>query len=156
MKLRAVRLACGALTLAGTAAAECVPERAELVWDGGKAVFSVEIADSPEERAKGLMFRDRMAAGAGMLFVYERPQSVAFWMKNTLLPLDMLFMDDSGRVRHIAREARPGDETPIPGGDGIRFVLEINGGLAGRLGIPEGAALVHPAIDPAQAAVPCR
>lgn len=156
MMLRAVRLACAGVVMAGTASAECLPDRAELVWAGGKARFTVEIADSPEERAKGLMFRDHMATGAGMLFVYERPQRVAFWMKNTLLPLDMLFMDETGRVRHIAREARPRDETQIPGGEGIRFVLEINGGLVGKLGIPEGALLVHPAVEPSRAAAPCR
>lgn len=142
--------------IAGPAAAQCSPQIAELVWDGGGARFRVEIADSNEERARGLMFRERMASGAGMLFIYDHPQRVAFWMKNTLIPLDMLFMDEQGRVRHIAREARPKDETPIPGGDAIRYVLEINGGLAGKLGIPEGAALKHPALDPTQAASPCR
>lgn len=133
-----------------------MPDRADLVWDGGRARFSVEIAETAEQRARGLMFRKEMAAGAGMLFVYDRPQRVAFWMKNTLIPLDMLFIDDQGRVRHIAQNARPLDETAIPGGDAIRFVLEINGGLAERLGIPEGAALAHPAVDQTRAATPCR
>ncbi len=136
--------------------AECLPERAELRWPGGGARFNVEIADTAEERARGLMFRETMPVGAGMLFVYDRPQRVAFWMKNTLIPLDMLFLDEEGRVRRIARDARPGDETQIPGGDGIRLVLEINGGLAARLGIPEGATLMHPAVDPDRAALPCR
>lgn len=140
----------------GPALADCSADRADLVWPGGKAGFSVEIADTADERALGLMFREKMPASVGMLFVYERSQTVAFWMKNTLLPLDMLFMDEAGRVQHIARDARPGDETPIPGGDGIRFVLEINGGLAARLGIPEGAALVHPAVDQDRAAARCQ
>lgn len=144
-----------ALVAAGPASAGCAPDRAELVWPGGRARFGVELADTPEERARGLMFREKMAAGEGMLFIYERPQRAAFWMKNTLLSLDILFFDDQGRVQHIAPEARPQDETLIPGGDGVRFVLEINGGLAGRLGVPVGAALVHPAVDPTQAAVPC-
>lgn len=101
------------------------------------------------------MFRETMPAGAGMLFVYDRPQKVAFWMKNTLIPLDMLFIDGQGIVRRIREMAAPQDETPIPGGDGIRFVLEINGGLARRLGIAEGAALRHPTVPQDMAAAPC-
>ena len=82
-----------------------------------------------------------------MLFVYETPQPVAFWMKNTLIPLDMLFFDPEGRLTRIQREAQPHDETPRPGGDNVRFVLEINGGLAETLGIDLGAELRHPAIE---------
>ena len=81
-----------------------------------------------------------------MLFVYERPQVVSFWMRNTLIPLDMIFMDETGRVARIHENAVPLDETGIEGGDGIQFVLEINGGLAGQLGIVEGSQLRHPSI----------
>jgi uncharacterized membrane protein (UPF0127 family) len=101
------------------------------------------------------MFRDGLPRFSGMLFVYETPQPVAFWMENTLIPLDMLFFDSSGTLTRVHPNARPLDRTPIPGGDGVRFVLEINGGLAAELGIEPGAELRHPAIDQTQAAWPC-
>ena len=92
--------------------------------------FSVEVVDDAAERAQGLMFRESLPKFSGMLFVYETPQPVAFWMRNTLIPLDMLFFDGAGRLARIKRDATPHDETPIIGGDDIRYVLEINGGLA--------------------------
>ena len=79
-----------------------------------------------------------------MLFVYPRPQFAAFWMKNTLIPLDMLFIDERGRAKAIHSNAIPGDETLIPGGNGVLAVLEINGGLAKALGIGVGAEMRHP------------
>ncbi|WP_324289783.1 DUF192 domain-containing protein [Frigidibacter sp. RF13] len=127
----------------------------DLRWPGGGAVFSVEVADDDAERHLGLMNRDRMSAGHGMLFVYDRPRIVAFWMKNTRIPLDMIFVGGDGRVRKVHEGAKPFDETPIPGGEDIQFVLEINGGLARRLGIAPGAELRHPAIDSDAAAWSC-
>ena len=97
------------------------------------------------------MHREKLATSAGMLFVYDRPQRVSFWMRNTLIPLDMLFLDADGRVTRIHENAVPLDETGIEGGTGVQYVLEINGGLAGRLGITEGSELRHPAIRPAPA-----
>jgi uncharacterized membrane protein (UPF0127 family) len=111
--------------------------------DWGAARFGVEIADDPAEQAQGLMHRTQMASSAGMLFVYPRPQRASFWMRNTLIPLDMLFLDASGVVRHIHHNAIPLDETPIPGGDDVLAVLEINGGLAGRMGITVGSEMRH-------------
>ncbi|MEZ5888507.1 MAG: DUF192 domain-containing protein [Paracoccaceae bacterium] len=142
---------------AGRVAADvgCSDGKVDLRWPGGAAVFSVEVADDDAERHLGLMNRDRMPEGHGMLFVYDRPRIVAFWMKNTRIPLDMIFAGADGRVRKIQENARPFDETAIPGGDDIQFVLEINGGLAGRLGITPGAELRHPAIDSDKAAWPC-
>ncbi len=81
-----------------------------------------------------------------MLFVYERPQRAVFWMRNTLIPLDLIFMDSTGTVTRIHENAIPLDLTGIEGGEAVQFVLEINGGLARRLGIAEGSALRHPAI----------
>jgi uncharacterized membrane protein (UPF0127 family) len=101
------------------------------------------------------MFRESLPQFSGMLFVYETPQPVAFWMRNTLIPLDMLFFDPAGRLTRIESDATPLDETPIPGGDNVRYVLEINGGLAESLGIDLGAELRHPALDQAAAAWPC-
>lgn len=101
------------------------------------------------------MFRETLPSSAGMLFVYEKPQRAGFWMKNTLIPLDMIFADASGRVTRVHSNAIPQDTTAIDGGEGVAFVLEINGGLATRLGIAPGSELRHPAVDPATAAWPC-
>jgi len=146
--MRALALAVGLGLAAGAAMAapQCADDRVEIRWPGGNEVFSVEVADDSAERAKGLMFRESMNPGAGMLFVYDGPRSVAFWMSNTLIPLDLVFADSTGKVTHIHSNAIPLDESPIPGGDSVQFVLEINGGLAKRIGLKPGAMLRHPAI----------
>jgi uncharacterized membrane protein (UPF0127 family) len=137
------------------AEAPCAPDRLDLRWDGGSESFAVELADDGAERSQGLMFRESMDPGSGMLFVYETPRRAQFWMKNTLIPLDMIFADATGTVTRVHANAVPGDLTPIDGGEGVRFVLEINGGLAARLGIAPGALLRHPSIPAATAAWPC-
>jgi uncharacterized membrane protein (UPF0127 family) len=143
--------------MAGAALAEapCSSDRLDLRWDGGSESFAIELADDGAERAKGLMFREKMDPGAGMLFVYESPRRAQFWMKNTLIPLDMVFADATGTVTRVHSNAIPGDLTPIDGGDGVAFVLEINGGLADKLGIVPGAVLRHPSIPATTAAWPC-
>lgn len=144
----------GAVLIA-LAVAGMMPERADAqsacredtLWlkgDWGQARFSVEVADTFDERAVGLMNRRTMPASAGMIFIYEQTGPVAFWMKNTLIPLDMLFADETGVIQHIHHEAIPLDETPIPGGEAIRYVLEINGGMAKSLGITKGSVMRHP------------
>ncbi|WP_136635712.1 DUF192 domain-containing protein [Pseudooceanicola onchidii] len=145
-----------ATVLAGPALAEvCRMDQVQLRGDWGEARFRVEVADDGQERAQGLMYRDSMSSGAGMLFVYPRPQvAVAFWMKNTRIPLDIIYMDKTGTVRRIAHNAIPHDETALPGGSGIQYVLEINGGLAASMGIAAGTQLRHPAIGE-DAAWPC-
>lgn len=153
--MRVLHLALVATVIAGAAQAACPEGRLQLRGDWGTARFRVEIADTPAERSQGLMHREEMAAAAGMLFVYERPQRVSFWMENTLIPLDMIFMDETGTVAHIHENAVPLDRTPIPGGDDIQYVLEINGGLAASLGITVGSEMLHPSVDPAVAAWPC-
>lgn len=127
-------------------AADCAPDQADLRDAGSSLRFHVEVVDTEGEREKGLMFRESMPKFSGMLFVYETPQPVAFWMKNTLIPLDMLFFDAAGRLERVASNARPHDETPIFGGNDIQYVLEINGGLAAELGIAPGAELRNPAL----------
>ena len=136
-------------------AAPCSPDTVEIRGPGGQQRFTVEVADEGPERSQGLMFRESMPMAAGMLFVYETPQRAAFWMKNTLIPLDMIFADAAGRVTRVHANAIPGDTTPIEGGEGIQFVLEINGGLAARMGIVAGAELRHPSIAQDGAAWPC-
>ena len=127
--------------------AACEDGRVDIRWGAGSAVFDVDVADDHAERSKGLMFVEEMPKRAGMLFVYERPQPVSFWMRNTLIPLDMLFFDANGVLKRVHSNAVPLDETPIPGGQDIQYVLEINGGLAQMFGIREGAELRHPALD---------
>lgn len=142
--------------MAVTAAAQCAEDRLDLRGDWGSARFTVEVADEAQEVARGLMFRESMATTAGMLFVYPRPQRVAFWMRNTLIPLDMIFAGPDGVVRKVHANAVPLDETPIPGGaPDIQFVLEINAGLAERFGIGPGTEIRHPEIDQALAAWTC-
>lgn len=140
---------------ASVAQAMCQEDRIDLKGDWGQAQFSIDVADDANERGRGLMFVEEMPAMSGMLFIYESPGSVSFWMKNTLIPLDMIFADINGIVRHVHANAIPHDETPIPGGTDIYAVLEINGGMAGRLGIAPGTVLRHPAFDSAEAAWPC-
>ncbi|WP_300031008.1 DUF192 domain-containing protein [uncultured Roseobacter sp.] len=151
-----LRLAALVLLLGQPAAAEvCRNDTVFLRGDWGTARFSVEIADDDAERAQGLMHRDSMPVSAGMLFVYERPQGLSFWMRNTLIPLDMLFIDPQGVVRHIHHRAIPLDETPISGGKGLTHVLEINGGMAESLGISVGSQVRHPSFQGTGTAWPC-
>jgi len=115
----------------------------------------VEVVDTDEARAQGLMHRDELGERNGMLFVFPSSEPRSFWMKNTLIPLDMIFADVTGTVRRVHHMARPHSEKLIPGGSGIKYVLEINGGLAEQLGIGEGSQLRHPAIEAAKAAWAC-
>ena len=106
----------------------------------GAVSVSVEVATTPETRETGLMNRTELTQDAGMLFVYPPDRAIALWMKNTLIPLDMLFIDDAGVIRFIKHEAQPHDLTPVPGPTGVaaRAALELNGGRAEALGIVVG------------------
>lgn len=145
------------LGMFGTQVAAAACSDASLELRSGDAVvrFNVELADTDAERALGLMNREKLATSAGMLFVYDTPRRASFWMKNTLIPLDMIFIDSAGRVTQVHPLAKPLDQTPIDGGEGVRFVLEINGGLAKRLGIKPGSVLRSPTIDQANAVWAC-
>ena len=145
-----------ALSLAAVSAeAACRTDRVELRGAFGTAAFTVDVADEPAERSQGLMHVPAMPASKGMLFLYEAPQRATFWMKNTLIPLDMVFVGTDGVVTHVHENAIPLDETTIDGGSGVIAVLEINGGLAGQIGIAPGTELRHPGLDQAEAAWPC-
>jgi len=115
---------------------------------GAKLRFQVELARTPDEQAQGLMYRKSMAADAGMLFIYAQPREAGFWMKNTYLPLDLLFIESDGRVERIHANAEPLSTAPIEGPVKTKAVLEINGGTAARLGIRPGDRVVHPTIEP--------
>jgi hypothetical protein len=114
---------------------------------GGRR-FTIEIADEPGERAAGLMFRESMPDDRGMLFVLEGNGQAGFWMKNTPLALDLLFVGQDGRVKAIL-PGEPLSEAVITPGVPVRFVLELKAGTAARAGIEEGDLLRHPAISEA-------
>lgn len=144
-----------ALWSGAAAADECAPGVLDLRDADATLRFEVEVVDSEEGRARGLMFRESLPRFGGMLFVYPEPEPVAFWMRNTVIPLDMLFFDQTGRLTRIHENAVPLDETPIPGGNDIVYVLEVNAGTVASLGIELGAEMRHPAIDPDLAAWSC-
>lgn len=145
----------GAQTPPRPAAVDCAPDRLSIATAAGPQSFRVELADTPHSRATGLMGRRDLAPDAGMLFLYEMPRGALFWMKDTPLPLDMIFADSRGVITHIHENARPFDETPIDGGDAVLAVLELNGGTAARLGLAVGQAMAHPALPQDAAAWPC-
>jgi uncharacterized membrane protein (UPF0127 family) len=110
----------------------------------GRHRFTIELADTPGARSRGLMFRESMPADHGMLFDFQTEQPVAFWMKNTPLPLDMVFIDGTGTVVQVAADTTPHSEASIPSRRPVRAVLELNAGTAARLGIGPGAKVRHP------------
>ena len=135
--------------------AACDKHTIELRQDGVQAQFTVELAITPAEQGRGLMFRETLPQFSGMLFINKRPRRVAFWMKNTLIPLDMFFIDHRGVVQRVHRNAVPLDTTPIPGGDNIQYVLEVNGGLADLLHLSDGAEVRYIGFDQENAVWPC-
>lgn len=141
-------------SVVGAAAFACAADRVTVAGAFGEADFKVDVADDAEERGRGLMFVEAMPRFEGMLFIYEMPRHATFWMRNTLIPLDMIFAAEDGTIMHIHENAIPLDETTIDGGRDIQYVLEINGGMAEILGIQVGDALQHPAIGE-KAALPC-
>ena len=151
-------LVLGAALLLSPAAAlaTCSPDSVALRTPAdAQTRFRVEVMDTDATRALGLMHRESLPGSAGMLFVYPQPTHAVFWMKNTLIPLDMIFLDRTGTVKHVHANAVPHDETGIDGGRDILAVLEINAGLARRLGIVPGSVMQHPAFDQDIAAWRC-
>jgi uncharacterized protein len=120
----------------------------EIVTSTGRHVFQVEVAADDASRERGLMDRRYMAAGQGMLFEFMSDAPVAFWMKNTYIPLDMIFIAPSGVVTHIAANAEPLSERVIPSGGPCVAVLELNGGTAASIGLKVGDKIRHPFFKP--------
>jgi uncharacterized membrane protein (UPF0127 family) len=116
------------------------------VTASGDQEFSIEVADDNDERSRGLMFRRDLPERRGMLFVFETTRRVAFWMKNTPLPLDLIFVGEDGHVLAIM-QGEPFSEAPIAPAGQVRFVLEVHEGKAAELGIRAGDRLRHPEID---------
>lgn len=115
--------------------------------DGQSFFFDIEVAQTPAQLARGLMFRKNMADNAGMLFLYPEERMVAFWMKNTLIPLDIIFTDKAGVIRYIHYNAQPLDETRIRPHLPVYSALEVNAGTVDALGIEIGDRLVYQAFD---------
>lgn len=116
----------------------------EIASKSGVHVFSVEIADNDAERAKGLMYRKDLPEGQGMLFDFHREQEVSFWMQNTYIPLDMVFIRADGRILRIAENTEPLSTKLIPSGGPVRAVLEVIGGTTRKLGIAPGDRVASP------------
>ena len=124
------------------AAAELQP--LEIASKSGVHVFAVEMAVTPEEQAKGLMFRKQLPEGQGMLFDFHREQPTSFWMKNTYVPLDMIFIRADGRILRIAENTEPHSTKIISSGGLARGVLEVAAGTAQKYGIQPGDRVAHP------------
>ncbi|HEY4366435.1 MAG TPA: DUF192 domain-containing protein [Steroidobacteraceae bacterium] len=109
--------------------------------------FHIWIADNDARRERGLMFVRQLEPDAGMLFIYESPQSIAMWMKNTKIPLDMLFVAANGRVMRVAEHTEPESLKTIESGSNVIGVIELNAGTAAKLNIKAGAVVMHPAFS---------
>lgn len=116
----------------------------------GDHTFNIEVVDTAESRAQGLMYRQELAPDAGMLFDFLEDREVSFWMRNTFIPLDMVFITGDGVVKNIHVNARPHDPTGIPSDGPVQFVLEIPGGRSVELGIEAGDTVTHPRIEAAK------
>jgi hypothetical protein len=130
--------------LVGVTAQGAEADSLEIVTSTGRHPFQIEIANNDATRERGLMDRRYMAADHGMLFEFDREAPVAFWMKNTYIPLDMIFIAPSGVVTHIAANAEPLSERVIPSGGPCVAVLELNGGTAASIGLKVGDKVHHP------------
>lgn len=134
--------------LLGSAAAcsedATAPARLTIETAAGAAHFEVELADTDETRQRGLMFRETLAADAGMLFDFEETRIIYMWMRNTPLPLDMIFITAYGRIAHIAENTVPFSDTIISSRYPVASVFEVNAGTAAGLGIAVGDTVRHP------------
>ena len=133
----------GLLWLAGSALS-AGRQTLEIASKTGVHAFAVEMAVTEAERAQGLMNRKSLPEGQGMLFDFQRDQEVGFWMKNTYIPLDMIFIRSDGRIMRIAENTEPLSERIVPSNGAVRAVLEVIGGTSRKLGIAPGDRVAHP------------
>lgn len=139
-----------ALLLAVSAGAEVEFARDEVVVEtrGGQSFrFSVDLAVTPEQHGHGLMYRESLPVDAGMLFVFRDSQPRSFWMRNTLISLDIIFIREDGTIANIARRTTPLSDASIPSDGPVRGVLEVNGGVTRMLNIEPGDRVLHPAFE---------
>jgi uncharacterized protein len=118
----------------------------EIITRTGVRAFTVELATNDAERERGLMFRKELPDGRGMLFDFQEERPVAFWMHNTYIPLDMIFIRGDGRILSIAENTKPMSDDLVPSGGPVRSVLEVIGGTARKLGIAPGDRVESPAL----------
>ncbi len=131
------------------AACDSAPQVAIVSADSStRGTVKVEIADKPDTRELGLMYRKHLDDNAGMLFIFPEPTTAQFWMKNTVIPLDMLFAGPSGKVLGIVANAQPYSEALLGGFDGTLYVLEVNGGYAAKHHIVVGDRLEFRGFSP--------
>ena len=135
------------LLLALTFTACSSSEKLVLHTKTGDIAISVDVADTNQSRARGLMFVQSLADDKGMLFDFQQTREVSFWMRNTFIPLDMIFIAADGEIKHIHPNARPHDETGISSQFPVRFVLEIGGGRAAEMGLEIGDSISHPLVE---------
>jgi uncharacterized membrane protein (UPF0127 family) len=128
---------------AGPAAAANL-EALEIATKGGVRTFAVEMAVTPEQQAQGLMFRKELPEGQGMLFDFHSERETSFWMKNTYVSLDMIFIRADGRIHRIATNTVPLSEALVPSNGPVRAVLEVVAGTTRKLGIMPGDVVAHP------------
>jgi uncharacterized protein len=131
------------LPLVGSAGAQQL-QQLEIQSKNGTHVFGVEMAVTPEEQTRGLMFRRELPDRQGMLFDFKHEQPTSFWMKNTYVPLDMIFIRADGRILNIAENTVPLSEALVPSSGPVRAVLEVIAGTTKKLGIAPGDRVVHP------------
>jgi uncharacterized protein len=134
--------------LGASGAVAQTPEKLEIVTSTGVHAFSVELATNDAEREKGLMYRRYMPKDRGMLFDFKREEPVTFWMKNTYISLDMIFISRSGAVTGIAADGEPLSERMIPSGGPCYAVLEVNAGVAASISLKPGDKIRHPIFAP--------
>ncbi|MCY3880407.1 MAG: DUF192 domain-containing protein [Rhodobacteraceae bacterium] len=144
MILRSAFICAVSWLIATPAFAECLRDRVDLRGEWGTARFQVEVVDTPEERRDGLMHRRSLPKRSGMLFLFDSPGRHSFWMKNTHIPLDMLFFDQRGVLVSLHKDAEPMSTEGIDGGDSTFAVLEINAGMSELYGIDPGTEIRHP------------
>ena len=134
----------GALAFMAAAHAAPLPtERLSIITSSGRHHFRVEVADTEASRERGLMHRRRLAPDHGMLFDFRTPQTVSFWMHDTLIPLDMVFIGPDGRIVSIARNAAPMSDRTIPSGGAVLTVVELKGGRAAEIGAEPGDLVIE-------------
>jgi uncharacterized protein len=142
--LKWIAFAFVSLFVAASLARPVGPQTIEIASKTGVHMFTVEVVDNDADRAKGLMYRKELPEGQGMLFDFQRDQEVSFWMQNTYIPLDMIFIRGDGRILRIAENTEPLSTRLIPSNGPVRAVLEVIGGTAQKLGISAGDRVAAP------------
>ena len=144
VRLASIALIAFILAFASGPAGAAGEQTVEIASKTGVHIFSVEVVDNDADRAKGLMYRKELPEGRGMLFDFRRDQEVSFWMQNTYIPLDMIFIRGDGQILRIEENTVPLSTRMIPSRGAVRAVLEVIGGTSRKLGIAPGDRVASP------------